>query len=79
VLGAMLGAVIIGLLDQSLLRLQISEFWRDAVLGLMILLAVASDAVILGRLRKLWARTELKMIDKAPTPQLGTRPEEATP
>lgn len=79
VLGAMLGAVIIGLLDQSLLRLQISEFWRDAVLGLMILLAVASDAVILGRLRKLWARTELKMIDKAPTPPLSTRPEEATP
>jgi len=79
VLGAMLGAVIIGLLDQSLLRLQISEFWRDAVLGMMILLAVASDAVILGRLRRLWVRTELKLIDKPPAPQLSPRAEEATP
>jgi rhamnose transport system permease protein len=62
VLGALLGAIMIGTLDQSLLRLQISEFWRDAVLGLLILLAVASDALILARLRRLWARTELKLI-----------------
>jgi rhamnose transport system permease protein len=56
--GAMLGAVMIDTLEQSLIRwLQISEFWRDAVLGLLILLAVASDAVILNRLRRLWART----------------------
>ena len=30
VVGAMLGAVMIGTLEQSLFRLQISEFWRDA-------------------------------------------------
>ena len=42
--GAMLGAVMIGTLEQSLFRLGISEFWLDAVLGLLILLAVASDA-----------------------------------
>ena len=59
--GAMLGAIMIGILEQSLLRLQISEFWRDALLGLLILLAVASDAVILQRLRALWARSELKL------------------
>ncbi len=64
VVGAMLGAVLIGTLEQSLYRLEISEFWRDALLGLLILLAVASDAVILERLRLLWARTELKLIDK---------------
>ena len=47
-IGALLGAVMIGTLEQSLFRwLQISEFWRDALLGLLILLAVASDAVIL--------------------------------
>jgi len=58
--GALLGAVMIDTLEQSLIRwLQISEFWRDALLGLLILLAVASDAVILNRLRALWARSEL--------------------
>ena len=45
------------------------------MLGLLILLAVASDAVILGRLRKLWARTELKLIAKPP--QARRRPEAA--
>jgi len=60
-IGAMLGALMIDTLEQSLIRwLQISEFWRDAVLGLLILLAVAADAVILTRLRTLWARGELQ-------------------
>jgi rhamnose transport system permease protein len=66
IVGAMLGGVMIGTLEQSLFRLGISEFWRDAVLGLLILLAVASDAVILNRLRLLWARTDLKLIAKPP-------------
>lgn len=55
-LGAMLGSVLIGTLEQSLIRMRINEFWKDALLGLLILLAVASDAVILNRLRNLWAR-----------------------
>jgi len=59
----MLGAIMIGTLEQSLFRLGISEFWRDALLGLLILLAVASDAVILQRLNQLWARTELKRVE----------------
>jgi rhamnose transport system permease protein len=67
VMGAMLGAVMIGILEQSLFRLQISEFWRDALLGLLILLAVASDAIILQRLRALWSRADLKLIAKPPT------------
>ena len=75
VMGAMLGAVMIGTLEQSLFRLQISEFWRDALLGLLILLAVASDAVILQRLRALWARTELKLIaDPTGPPGAERRP-----
>ena len=75
VMGAMLGAVMIGTLEQSLFRLQISEFWRDALLGLLILLAVASDAVILQRLRALWARTELKLIaDPTGPPRAERRP-----
>ena len=66
VMGAMLGAIMIGTLEQSLFRLQISEFWRDALLGLLILLAVSSDAVILQRLRALWAKSELKLLAKPP-------------
>jgi rhamnose transport system permease protein len=59
VIGALMGAVLIDTLEQSLIRwLEISEFWRDAVLGLLILLAVASDAVILNRLRRVWAKTD---------------------
>jgi rhamnose transport system permease protein len=68
VFGAMLGAVMIGTLEQSLFRLQISQFWLDALLGLLILLAVASDAVILKRLRALWARTELKLVARGSEP-----------
>lgn len=55
--GAFLGATMIDLLEQSLIRwLRVSEFWRDALLGLLILLAVASDAIILNRLRRAWAQ-----------------------
>ena len=71
IVGALLGAIMIGTLEQSLFRLQISEFWRDALLGLLILLAVASDAVILNRLRALWTRADLKLIDKPPGPVTG--------
>ncbi|PWH20521.1 MAG: ATPase [Ardenticatenia bacterium] len=60
--GTLLGAALIGLLDQSLLRWPlISEFWRDAILGLLILLAVAGDRAIVDRLRTLWARSELQL------------------
>ena len=52
VLGAFLGAVLIGVLDQSLVRVeQISEFWRDAILGSLILLAVLLDVAVGRRLR----------------------------
>ncbi|MGI8703551.1 MAG: ABC transporter permease [Candidatus Limnocylindrales bacterium] len=55
--GALLGAALIDTLQQSLIRwLEVSEFLRDAILGLLILLAVASDAVLLDRLRNFWAR-----------------------
>jgi rhamnose transport system permease protein len=61
VVGALLGAVLIDLLKNSLIRwVEISQFWLDALLGLLILLAVATDAVIMNRLRDLWARAELQ-------------------
>ena len=65
-IGALLGAILIDLLENSLIRwLEISEFWRDALLGMLILLAVAADAVIMNRLRDLWARSELQVESEA--------------
>lgn len=64
-IGAFLGATLIGLLEQSLIRwLVISEFWRRAVLGFLILLAVTSDAAIMNRVRNLWTRGDAR---QAPT------------
>jgi rhamnose transport system permease protein len=61
-IGALLGAFMINLLQQSLLRwLRISDFWVSAFLGAMILLAVTVDFVIVGRLRDIWARTGLEI------------------
>ena len=56
-IGVVLGAMLIVFLDQGLIRwAEVSEFLRDALLGLLILLAVASDKIILDRLRAIWAR-----------------------
>ena len=58
VVGAMLGAVLIALLDQSLLRVpQVSEFWRDAILGALILAGVTADFLFGKRLRRRWAES----------------------
>lgn len=67
VVGAFLGALFLDLLQNSLFRWAvISEFWRDAILGMLILLAVALDYVVFGRLKNLWARTELQMESQEP-------------
>ena len=56
-IGVMLGAVLIAVLDLSLARwIGISDFTRDFLLGLLILLAVAGDVVINKRLQKVWLR-----------------------
>jgi rhamnose transport system permease protein len=54
--GAFLGAVLIDVLDQSLVRVpQVSEFWRNAILGGLILAAVVADSVIGRRFRRRWS------------------------
>ena len=58
-IGVLLGAFLINLLQQSLLRwLQISEFWVDAFLGMLILVAVTIDYVLMNRLRSWWGHTQ---------------------
>ena len=59
-IGALLGAMMINLLQQSLLRwLVISNFWVSALLGFLILVSVTIDAVIINRMRDIWARRGL--------------------
>ena len=57
VIGAFLGAILVDLLETSLVRWAvISEFWREAVLGALILLAVATDTLLSRRLTRLRAK-----------------------
>jgi rhamnose transport system permease protein len=56
VIGAFLGAILVDFLQTSLTRWQIvSEFWREAVLGIMILISVAADTILNRRLAALRA------------------------
>ncbi|PIV74847.1 MAG: ATPase [Rhodobacteraceae bacterium CG17_big_fil_post_rev_8_21_14_2_50_65_11] len=56
VIGALLGTVLVDLIDNSLVRWPVvSEFWREAVLGAMILIAVAADTIFIRRLAKMRA------------------------
>jgi rhamnose transport system permease protein len=66
VLGALIGAIMIDLIDTSLVRWDlVSEFWREAVLGTLILIAVAVDAIVMRRLIALRVARE-KSKDAAP-------------
>jgi rhamnose transport system permease protein len=50
IFGAFLGAILIDTLDLSLVRVpQVSEFWRDAALGILVLFAVVLDATLQKR------------------------------
>lgn len=50
VIGALIGAILVDLIDTSLVRWAlVSEFWREAVLGVLILLSVAADALLMRR------------------------------
>ncbi len=75
VFGASLGAILINILEQSLIRwLSISEFWRDFLLGFLILLAVATDTIIMNRIRDYWARDHSAQVEEtAETGQTKTK------
>ncbi|MBA3236257.1 MAG: ABC transporter permease [Chloroflexi bacterium] len=71
-IGALLGATLIDLLQQSLIRwLEVSEFLRDAILGLLILGAVASDKVLMGRLRAIGLRARRRSRDSVPAEEVA--------
>jgi hypothetical protein len=45
----------------------LSEFVKDAILGLLILVAVTADTIILGRLREMWVRVRRRDQARAQT------------
>jgi rhamnose transport system permease protein len=83
--GAFLGALLIDILDQSLVRVeQVSEFWRNAILGVLILAAVVGDVVIGRRFRRRWSaearpRTKVTDADASAGPRRDTPPGDAEP
>ena len=70
--GSLLGALLVNLLDLSLLRVPgLSEFWRDAVLGVLILAAVAVDFLLGKRLGRLASRARGRPAAGVPPPSQG--------
>jgi rhamnose transport system permease protein len=56
IVGALLGAVLIDTLKLSLVRVpEVSEFWRDAFLGILILAAVLLDTWLQRRFTRRWS------------------------
>lgn len=51
VLGVVLGAFLLGIIQNALTLVQISPFWQLAAQGLLILVAVVFDSVVMRRLR----------------------------
>jgi rhamnose transport system permease protein len=71
VIGALIGAVLVNLIDTSLVRWPlVTEFWREAVLGALILTSVTVDALLARRLiafrtrREQEAGAESKRVEK---------------
>ena len=52
VAGAALGALFLGFISNALILLRLSQFWLQALYGLVILIAVALDAFLLRRFRR---------------------------
>lgn len=50
--GAALGALFLGFIANALILVGLSQFWLQAIYGLVILLAVSADAIILRRLKR---------------------------
>jgi rhamnose transport system permease protein len=60
IVGVVLGTVLVDTLENSLLRWQvISEFWRDALLGILIITAVAADTFMTRSFTRLRAMKEV--------------------
>ena len=50
--GAALGALFLGFIANALILVGLSQFWLQAIYGLVILVAVSADALILRRIQR---------------------------
>ena len=60
ILGAMLGAIILGTIQSGLEILRFSPFWLQAIYGAAIVIAVTLDAVITRRVQRLFTERRLR-------------------
>ena len=58
--GAALGALFLGFIANALILVGLSQFWLQAIYGLVILLAVSADAIILRQLRRATAARRVR-------------------
>ena len=80
VVGALIGAILVDLIDSSLVRWQlVSEFWREAVLGVLILLSVAADALLMRRLVASRQAREHQRAEEKIKQELTAQTQEAQP
>ena len=68
VIGSLIGAVLVGTLEYGLIRMRMNEFWKQAVEGAAILIAVASDTVLLARMRDYLTRAQRRQDSRSPVP-----------
>ena len=50
--GAALGALFLGFIANALILVGLSQFWLQAIYGLVILIAISADAIILRRIQR---------------------------
>jgi rhamnose transport system permease protein len=75
VVGVVLGTTLVDVIDNSLTRWAlVSEFWRDALLGMLILIAVAADTLMTRSLARVRRRRHLTAPTAAPVPATSGRP-----
>ena len=58
--GVALGALFLGFIANALILVGLSQFWLQAIYGLVILLAVSADAIILRRIQRATASRRLR-------------------
>lgn len=60
VVGAVLGALFLGFIANALILVGLSQFWLQAIYGVVILIAVSADAIILRRIKRASVRRGIR-------------------